>query len=199
MLAPARTAHPRARTVPLPAAGPCSTGACRTGTARHPPSRQRLDPAVRRTVTPGSAPCGEERARSTPRELRPAALPGPRHRVRRPQFGIFGRVGHHGWRRRGARNPATPHRTATTGREPVSLALCHPASPRRAADWRWRTATRLRGGLLPTRCGWVDTWVERAVAFQAALDDRGGGPHHPRPVCAGRRRARRGPRTLARR
>ncbi len=62
----------------------------------------------------------------------------------------------------------------------MSLELCHPASPRRAVDWRWRSASCISRGLLSSHCGWADAWVERAVAFQEALDDRDGDPHHPR-------------------
>jgi len=59
------------------------------------------------------------------------------------------------------------------------LELCHPAGPRRAVDWRWRLANSLRNGTFPARCEWVDPWVERAVAYQDALDSVGGDPHHP--------------------
>jgi len=65
---------------------------------------------------------------------------------------------------------------------PVSLELCHPASPRRAVDWRWRSATHLRMGLLPAHPAWSDPWVERVVAFQNALGDCEGIPHQPRPA-----------------
>ncbi len=62
----------------------------------------------------------------------------------------------------------------------MSLELCHPSSPRRAVDWRWRCATRLRMGLLPAHPAWSDPWVERVVAFQNALGDCEGIPHQPR-------------------
>ena len=62
----------------------------------------------------------------------------------------------------------------------MSLELCHPASPRRAVDWRWRSATCLRMGLLPAHTAWSDPWVERVVAFQNALGDWEGIPHQPR-------------------
>lgn len=61
----------------------------------------------------------------------------------------------------------------------MSLELCHPAGPRRAVDWRWRLASGLRDGTFPAGCGWADPWVERAVAYQEALDSVGGDPHHP--------------------
>jgi len=63
---------------------------------------------------------------------------------------------------------------------PVSVELCHPASPRRAVDWRWRAATCLRRGLLPAHPAWSDPWVERVVTFQKALDDPDGDQHRPR-------------------
>ena len=62
----------------------------------------------------------------------------------------------------------------------MSLETCHPASPRRAVDWRWRCATRLREGRLPAHPAWSDAWVERVVAFQETLDDPDGDPHRPR-------------------
>ena len=61
----------------------------------------------------------------------------------------------------------------------MSLEACHPASPRRAPDWRWRAATGIRSGLLPAHCGWADVWVGRAVALQDALGGRDGDPNHP--------------------
>lgn len=64
----------------------------------------------------------------------------------------------------------------------MSLELCHPSSPRRAVDWRWRSATCLRNGLLPAHPAWSDPWVGRVVAFQKALGDCEGIPHHPRPA-----------------
>ncbi|MCA1685383.1 MAG: hypothetical protein LC745_05255, partial [Planctomycetia bacterium] len=45
---------------------------------------------------------------------------------------------------------------------------------------RWRAATCLREGLLPAHPAWSDSWVERVVAFQEALDDPDGDPHRPR-------------------
>ncbi len=62
----------------------------------------------------------------------------------------------------------------------MSLELCHPTSPRRAVDWRWRCPAYLRNRLLPVPRGWMDAWVERAITFQEALDDCDGDPHHPR-------------------
>src|SRR4051812_45277479 len=77
-------------------------------------------------------------------------------------------------------SPQCPHEIFTNGREPVAFELIHPASPRRAIDWRWRAATCLRDGLIPFHSGWVDPWIEQAIAFQDALDDCNTDPHHPR-------------------
>ncbi len=71
-----------------------------------------------------------------------------------------------------------PIQTAKEG--PMSLEACHPASPRRAVDWRRRSATCLRMGLLPPHPAWTDPWVERVVAFQNAQGDCQGILHHPR-------------------
>jgi hypothetical protein len=64
----------------------------------------------------------------------------------------------------------------------MSLELCHPASPRRAVDWRWRAATCLRNRLLPAHPAWSDPWVARILAFQESLDDHDGDPNHPGSV-----------------
>ncbi len=37
-------------------------------------------------------------------------------------------------------------------------------------------------GLLPAHPAWSDSWVERFIAFQEALEDCDGDPHHPRPA-----------------
>src|SRR3954447_24774738 len=78
--------------------------------------------------------------------------------------------------------PARPGPDLTE--EAMSLERCHPASPYRAVDWRRRLATCLRRGSLPRLDGWADDPVERAVAFEAALQACGDDPRDPRLVDA---------------